>query len=95
MPPVYRQAQIQATGVVVLNHNLDNLVVYASTNGSAVRPLRASVLQFISFPPSLWRWDIDSKYDMHGCCMHRLQLVFLWKYLQNDDPEHDRCWTAS
>jgi hypothetical protein len=30
------QAQIQATGVVVLNHNLDNLIVYASTNGSAV-----------------------------------------------------------
>lgn len=25
--------------MVVLNHNLDNLIVYASTNGSAVRSL--------------------------------------------------------
>jgi hypothetical protein len=29
------QAQIAATGVVTLVHNLDNLLVYASTNGSA------------------------------------------------------------
>ncbi len=29
------QAQIAATGVVTLVHNLKNLLVYASTNGSA------------------------------------------------------------
>lgn len=30
------QAQIAATGVVTLTHNLNNLVMYASTNASAV-----------------------------------------------------------
>jgi hypothetical protein len=62
VPLVLQQAQIAATGVVVLNHNLENLIVYASTNGSAVRLPHASAVllqrQVLLRPSFLARFPI-------------------------------------